>query len=337
MRRSTSTAAGLDDVLMMVRNGRSYFYHQDALGSVRALTRSTEVVERYDYGDFGAPSFFDGAGSPIAGSRIGNPLLFTGHRYDEATGLSYCRARYLDHRAGRFLTRDPIGVWGDANNLGSAFTYVGNNPHTLVDPSGRFGDEVWWLVIAATAGFIYAEAAFGEGHFDRDMREDASDYHQIGPGNPNPDDGRGDPPGDIDMLKSLAKQKGGPLERRTVFERTPLGRYLTQHQQGIGPFHNPADAGFEAEDGGIGSGSGFSPNSGSIPELLDQLASRMQGSLDLGSMLIMPDGTWMPRPEKQGKKDGEGSKKDRPQGYFDEDMPGPPELVNPPPVPQRVP
>ncbi len=69
-------------------------------------------------------------------SAIGSPYLFTGRRYDPETGLYYYRTRYLDPRAGRFTTRDSIGIWGDANNLGNGYAYVGNRPTCAVDPYG---------------------------------------------------------------------------------------------------------------------------------------------------------------------------------------------------------
>jgi len=43
----------------------------------------------------------------------------------------------LDHRAGRFSTRDTIGAWGDLSNTGNGYAYVGNNPPTGIDPTGR--------------------------------------------------------------------------------------------------------------------------------------------------------------------------------------------------------
>jgi len=128
---------GLDDVMNMVRGGNDYHFHHDDLGNVMAVTDpSGTVVERYDYDDFGKPQFFNGSGSPLVESAIGNPYLFTGRRYDQETGLYYFRNRYLDPSAGRFISRDPLGTWGDPNNAGNGLTYVGNNPWTHSDPLG---------------------------------------------------------------------------------------------------------------------------------------------------------------------------------------------------------
>jgi RHS repeat-associated protein len=135
-----------DEVLVMAEesdlNGNSfldtYWYHTDHIGNVLALTdASGAAVERYDYGDYGAPTVFDGAGAPLPGVQTGNPYLFTGRRFDAETGLYYFRTRYMDPHAGRFTTRDRIGTWGDAANTGNAYTYAASNPATYVDPHGE--------------------------------------------------------------------------------------------------------------------------------------------------------------------------------------------------------
>ena len=128
---------GIDELLEMSRSGQSYYYHADDLGSIRKVTdNSGGVVEQYDYEDYGQPSFSDGSGAPLAGSVIGNSTLFTGRCYDPETGLYYYRTRYLDPTAGRFTTRDSIGIWEDEAALGNGYVYVGNNPGARVDPYG---------------------------------------------------------------------------------------------------------------------------------------------------------------------------------------------------------
>jgi elongation factor Tu len=100
--------------------------------NVTAITEPTGiVVDRYNYGDYGAP---------FATSTIGNPYLFSGRRYDAETGLYYYRSRYLDPRAGRFIQRD-LGIWSDPANLGNAYAYAGNNPFSAVDPFGRAKEQ----------------------------------------------------------------------------------------------------------------------------------------------------------------------------------------------------
>lgn len=103
-----------------------------------------EVREVYQYDAYGQPTILDRfGGGPItnswgtAHSAIGNPWMFTGRQFDEETGLYFYRARYYDPVKGRFLQRDPIGIWGDPANLGNKYAYVGNNPSSATDPMGR--------------------------------------------------------------------------------------------------------------------------------------------------------------------------------------------------------
>jgi RHS repeat-associated protein len=128
----------VDEAITMDRNGQTYYYHQNSLLSVAAMTDSTgSVVERYRYDAYGGVSITDGAGNPLGGiSAIGNPLMFTGMRLDEESGLYNYRTRYLDSLKGRFTSRDSIGSWGDGESLGNAYAYVGNNPASFVDGDG---------------------------------------------------------------------------------------------------------------------------------------------------------------------------------------------------------
>ena len=68
--------------------GELLFTHVDERGHMLALTDAAGlVVERYDYGDFGAPMFFDATGTLQAGSAVGNDVLAAGLRWDAETGL----------------------------------------------------------------------------------------------------------------------------------------------------------------------------------------------------------------------------------------------------------
>ena len=130
----------IDEVLNMDRSAVQYFYHQNALWSVEAITDGTaSVVERYGYDAYGLPAVTNGAGVAVAPnawgtahSAIGNPWMFTGRQDDEETGLYFYRARYYDPGKGRFLQRDPLGYM-DGLNL---YEYVRSNPINKVDPSG---------------------------------------------------------------------------------------------------------------------------------------------------------------------------------------------------------
>lgn len=128
----------IDEILTMDRGGATYYYHQNALWSVEAVTNSSGIpVERYRYDAYGLATITDGAFNPIPPnpwgtphSAIGNPWMFTGRELDEETGLYYYRARYYSPRLGRFLERDPIE---DGLNL---YAYVEDRPTFATDPTG---------------------------------------------------------------------------------------------------------------------------------------------------------------------------------------------------------
>jgi RHS repeat-associated protein len=126
----------LDEAVTVSRNGSTYYYTQDALMSVSDLLDATgHQAEHYTYSAFGAPS---------QTSAIGNPLFFTGARYDQAMSLYSFRARWYSPALGRFSQLDPIGLWGGTN----AYTYAGNAPSDNKDPFGlEGGDLPWWLRI----------------------------------------------------------------------------------------------------------------------------------------------------------------------------------------------
>lgn len=126
---------GIDDLIKMNRNGSDYFYHTNHLGSVMAITdRSGEIVERYEYDPFGKVFFYNGSGTALMKSAIGNVVLFTGRSYNAESGLYDYRARTMNPNIGRFVQVDPL-LYLDGMN---ALNYVDNNSIGLVDPTGLF-------------------------------------------------------------------------------------------------------------------------------------------------------------------------------------------------------
>ena len=104
--------------------GQVTYYHQDQLGSTRALTNSSgTVVATYTYDPYGN----------LAGSTgtATNPFRYAGQYTDPETGYQYLRARYYDPSTAQFLTRDPI-----EDVTRSAYAYVNGNPLNATDPTG---------------------------------------------------------------------------------------------------------------------------------------------------------------------------------------------------------
>jgi len=115
----------VDEVLNMQRGGADYYYHQNALWSVVAVSDASAVtVERYTYTDYGCPS--------VIHSAIHNPWMLTGRQWDEESELYFYRARYYDCETGRFMQRDPKGYVEGVN----LYEYVGSSPVNFVDPLG---------------------------------------------------------------------------------------------------------------------------------------------------------------------------------------------------------
>jgi RHS repeat-associated protein len=100
------------------------YYHQDQLGSTRALTDSTGAVQAtYTYDAYGNPNGKTGAAD--------TPFKFAGQYTDAESGYQYLRARYYDPATAQFLSRDPI-----VDLTRQAYSYVDNNPVNGTDPTG---------------------------------------------------------------------------------------------------------------------------------------------------------------------------------------------------------
>jgi RHS repeat-associated protein len=107
----------------------THYYLSDGLGSTMALTdEAGDVVNDYDYDVFGA--LRDSSGSQD------NDFTFAGEQVDEGSGLEYLRARYLDTLTGRFISRDQFDGWLAIPSSQNAYVYAGNNPASLIDPTG---------------------------------------------------------------------------------------------------------------------------------------------------------------------------------------------------------
>ena len=105
MRRDTDAGtAGMED---------HYYLHDDLYNVLALADGGGNVLERYAYGDYGAPTIANAAGAPHVDSdrsNYRNPFLFNGRQYDETTGFYYYRTRYMEPLMGRFISRDTIVV-----------------------------------------------------------------------------------------------------------------------------------------------------------------------------------------------------------------------------------
>lgn len=121
-----------------------YIYHYNNQKNIVAISdKNGDVIERYEYEDYGKVRYLESDGiTEKSLSSIENRYLFTGRELDPETGIYYFRARHYSPDSGRFIQRDPLGIADQIN----PYTYVGNNPHTRLDPSGMGGYGIGeWL------------------------------------------------------------------------------------------------------------------------------------------------------------------------------------------------
>jgi RHS repeat-associated protein len=101
-----------------------YYYHQDQLGSTRAMSDSTGAVQTtYTYDAYG--------NIVVSTGSLTNPFRFAGQLLDVESGLYYLRARYYDTISGQMISADPL-----RQQTRQAYSYASNNPVDLSDPSG---------------------------------------------------------------------------------------------------------------------------------------------------------------------------------------------------------
>jgi RHS repeat-associated protein len=128
---------GADRLVSVLRRDEPRrFYHQDALGSVTALTdASGEVAARYHldaWGNFRFPTELDSSK---------NRFAFTGHIFDSETGLYNAKARYFDPKLGRFLTQDSYLGQIDVPPSLHRYVYGYANPRRFTDSTGHLVDQ----------------------------------------------------------------------------------------------------------------------------------------------------------------------------------------------------
>jgi RHS repeat-associated protein len=139
---------GIDEILERGAYGTDNVWHwnffqQDHEGSVTHLTDgSGNIIERYRYDAFGAPSIYALNWTVRSATIYDNRFLFTGREYaatyratynNQAFNFYEYRARAYHPGLGRFTNEDPkLFDAGDYN----LFRYCHNDPLDLTDPMG---------------------------------------------------------------------------------------------------------------------------------------------------------------------------------------------------------
>jgi len=115
------------------KDGSSYYYHQNELNSVEAISNSNgRLIESYRYDVYGKLSKYDSLNNPLTSSIAGNRFGFTGQEYDSTTGSYRFFFRNYSPETGVFNQRDLI-EYKDGMGM---YQYVGNNPANGIDVWG---------------------------------------------------------------------------------------------------------------------------------------------------------------------------------------------------------
>jgi RHS repeat-associated protein len=125
---TASYVSGLNLISQTVASERT-FIGRDGGGDTRFLTNATGAV----VGTF----TLDAYGRQLAGTGAGTSFLYNGEQRDQATGLDYLRARYLDVGLGRFLSADPFTGFRRQPFSLTDYVYGNADPANMSDPSGR--------------------------------------------------------------------------------------------------------------------------------------------------------------------------------------------------------
>ena len=157
--RAYTWGAGVDNLLAVTfYNGEStntLYAVTDPLGTVHAMVASDGTIAvSYTYDSWGNVLSVSGDQALISANRF----TWQGREYSYATGLYNFRARWYDPAAGRWLSKDPIGLEGGLN-LYEAF---GNNPVCFGDP---LGETVYYSSLGGThAELMYTDSQSSTGY-----------------------------------------------------------------------------------------------------------------------------------------------------------------------------
>ena len=125
-----------------------YYYINDHLGTPqRLITGEGTVVWQAAYLPFGR--------TQVQLGTVQNNLRFPGQYFDAETGLHYNWNRYYDPDTGRYLSPDPIGLYGGMN----LYAYTNQNPINYIDHKGLFDIED--IKNFARDGRVRAISSFG--------------------------------------------------------------------------------------------------------------------------------------------------------------------------------
>ena len=125
-------------------NGTKGYYLYDGRGSVAGLTGNNGgSMITYSYDAYG--------NTTKSNNTLNNPYQYNAEYTDSSTGLQYLRARYYDSSQGRFTTKDTLLGSIEKPITRNLYTYCGNNPLNITDPSGHSWVSKAWNGVKSAA------------------------------------------------------------------------------------------------------------------------------------------------------------------------------------------
>jgi RHS repeat-associated protein len=130
-----------DMLLQEIRGGIAKMYETDGLGSTRSLLDTAGVqTNSWIYEAFGTT--LSSTGTSVS------PYRFAGERFVGDVGMYQNRARWLDTKAGRFVSVDPASGNVRWPITLHPFVYAAESPVSFVDPAGGSLVEVGATLLA---------------------------------------------------------------------------------------------------------------------------------------------------------------------------------------------
>jgi RHS repeat-associated protein len=157
---TTSVFTFTDEVISVETSGNISYYKTDEKHSVTdILDESGKTKATIEYDEYGVIA------NPEVVSTSGNIFAYTGHVYDDSTGLYYAKARYYNAENGRFVSEDSYRDVQSNPVTNNLYAYVQNNPIRNTDPSGNIAvaDDALIVLIFLVAGaysYLTVRAAY---------------------------------------------------------------------------------------------------------------------------------------------------------------------------------
>ncbi len=166
------------------------YLHKDHLGSIDAITDETgQLTESFSFDAWGQrrnpeqwAALTEAEQREIIDKELTTARGFTGHEHLDEVQLIHMNGRVYDPIIGRFLSADPFVQAPSFSQSLNRYSYVMNNPLSLVDPSGfgwlsklwkgvkkvvksvgKFIKKYWKPVVAAVAGIALGAVTGGLG------------------------------------------------------------------------------------------------------------------------------------------------------------------------------